>query len=619
MDNKKTVALVGMPNSGKSALFNALTGSHQKVANFPGITVDKKTGTREDFEIIDLPGIYSLDIATLDEKVTRDYLFNKIKDQKINQFILVMDATNLKRSLYLALQLKELKVRFIVALNMCDLAEKRCQKIDITKLSSDLGVTVVETVAVDGKGINDLFSKVKIASELENEDFYVAKDYQSKIKDPIYIKEKFQEIEKILKNITLEKIHSDSFSDKIDNIVLHPIVGPVLLVAVLIFMFQLLFTWAEPMMEGIEFLFEKLSLLTATYVEDEFLKSLITDGIIAGVGSIIVFLPHVTLLFLLILFLEDIGYLGRVAFLLDHMMRRFGLPGKAVVPMLSSHACAVPGIMSARIIENPIERLVAMLVAPVTTCSARLPVYTMLIAAIVPNTKFFGLSLNGLFMTFMYLFGISSAFVISFVFKKAMYNGSPSMLLMELPSYRIPRLKNILRETYYKALIFLQKVGSIIFFLSIIIWALVTFPRAPENATEPAIHYSAAAKIGHFFEPVFRPLGFDWKMTTALVPSFAAREVLVSAMGTVLAVEESDDEEAFSSSLSKIMATQYSIPTLLSLMMWFVFSPQCIATISVLKRETNSLKWPFVFVFYTMGLAYIMAFLTFRVSSLFFN
>lgn len=619
--NEHFIALVGMPNSGKSALFNSITGSHQRVANFPGITVEKKIGKlvkdNNDISVIDLPGVYSLDVTTLDEKVTRDYLFKKITDKNVDSFVVVLDSTNLHKSLYLALQIKELGQKAVVALNMYDLAVKRGQRLDLKKLEEKLAMPIIPTVAVDDEGIEELINQALTLNQGEATT-NIPKDYQSRIKEPSYIKEKFAEIEKILSDITIETIKPDGLTDKIDRILLHPVLGVISLLAILVFMFQLLFSWADPVMGWVEALFELMAVGVENVVPEGFLQSLLIDGVIAGVGGVMVFLPHIVMLFLMILFLEDVGYLGRVAFLMDYLMRRFGLPGRAVVPMLSSHACAIPGIMSARIIDNPKERLITMLVAPVTTCSARLPVYVLLIAAIVPNVSVYGFSLSGLFMAGMYLFGILSAFIIALVCKKVMYKSAPSMLLMELPPYRIPRLKNILIGTYQRAMVFIKKAGTVIFALSVVLWFLVTFPKPPENATEPDIYYSAAAKIGHAFEPIFRPLGFDWKMTTALVPSFAAREVLVSAMGTVMAVEGNEEDEAFNASLTTLMKENYSIPTLLALMIWFVFSPQCVSTIGVLKRETNGWKWPLVFVGYTLALAYLMAFITYTLASFYF-
>lgn len=610
------VGLVGLPNAGKSALFNALTGNRQRIANFPGITVEKRIGKlhseTEDYKIVDLPGVYTLDAHSLDEKVTRDYIFDKVKEEHADVFVLVVDTTNLKKSLYLALQLKDIGQKFVVALNMFDQSTMRGQKINLDKLSEVLGgVEVVPTVAVKGEGVKDIVAALAREAKKESEKVALSPSFQKEIKEPSYIKNKFAEVERILKDVVETKISADSFSDKVDNVVLHPFFGPIILLSILILIFQLLFAWSDPFMGAIEDGFGFLGSLASNNLSDGYLKSLIIDGIIAGVGGIMVFLPHIVFLFIIINFLEDVGYLGRAAFLLDFLMRRLGLPGKAVVPLLSSHACAIPGIMSARIIENPFQRLVTMMISPLATCSARLPVYTLLIGVIIPEEKVFGfLGMQGLTLFGLYLFGMLSAFVVAFIAKKTMAPTAPAYLLMELPPYRIPSAFSILKRALQKGWMFVKKAGSVILILSVIIWALVTFPGAPENADKPEIHYSYAAKVGRTFEPIFRPLGFDWKITTALIPSFAAREVLVAAMGTVYAIDGDDPEdEGFVSSLSNTMANEYSIGTLMALLIWFVFSPQCIATFGVMRKETNGYKMPIIFGAYTLFLAYFFAFL----------
>lgn len=617
------IALVGLPNSGKSSLFNSLTKSKQRVANFPGITVEKRMGEfsfqDEKVDIVDLPGIYTLDVSTLDEKVTRDYIFEKIKDEKADIFTLVVDATNLKKSLYLALQLKEIGQPFVMAMNMMDQAQERGLKLDLEKLSEALGgVKIVPTVAVKNEGTSNLVQTIIEESKKQNHAAIdLPKHFQRQIKESDYIKEKFATIEKILSDVTIEKIQADSFTEKLDSIVLHPLLGPFILLAILVTMFQLLFTWSDPFMGMIEGGFESLAGLIDGLLTDGLFKSLLIDGVIAGVGGILVFLPHIVFLFVIIYFLEDFGYLGRVAFLLDFTMRKLGLPGKAVVPLLSSHACAIPGIMSARIIENHFQRMTTMMVAPLTACSARLPVYTLIIGIIIPNEQVLGfLGLPGLVLFALYTFGIASAFIISFIAKKSMTPTSPSYLLMELPPYRIPKMTTVLKNSLLKGWIFVKKAGTVILVLSVIIWGLVTFPKAPADADKPAIHYSYAASIGKTFEPIFTPLGFDWKITTALIPSFGAREVLVSAMGTVYAVDGDDTEnEGFLKNLSSIMSSQYSLATLLALLVWFIFSPQCISTIAVLKKETNGYKMPLVYVVYSFALAYIFALVTFLIFS----
>jgi ferrous iron transport protein B len=617
------IALIGLPNSGKSALFNSLTKNRQRVANFPGITVEKKYGSvqhkNRDINVVDLPGVYTLDVSTLDEKVTKDYIFNKAKEEAADVFVLVVDATNLKKSIYLAMQLKEVGQKFVMALNMMDLAEKRGQELNLEILSQRLGgVKIIPTVAVEGKGLDELLDAIESELSTPQKELELPKDFQKQIKELTYIKEKLKIVDTLINEITVQKIKHDSFTEKLDSYVLHPILGPVILLATLILIFQVLFAWSDPFMGGIESIFEFLASTITEVLPKGLLQSLIVDGIIAGVGGILVFLPHIVFLFIIIYFLEDFGYLGRAAFLLDFMMRKLGLPGKAVVPLLSSHACAIPGIMSARIIENPAERLITMMVSPLTACSARLPVYTLLIAVIVPsNVKLFGfLGLPGLVLFGLYMFGILSAFLVAFIAKKTYAPQSASYLLMELPPYRMPKILNVVRGALQKGWIFVKKAGTVILVLSIIIWGLVTFPGPPEKAEMPAIHYSYAAMVGKTFEPIFRPLGFDWKITTALIPSFGAREVLVAAMGTVYAVEGEDTEdESFIGKLSEILAKNYSLATLMSLLIWFVFSPQCIATFGVMKKETNGYKMPIIFGAYTLAMAYGFSYITFLIFS----
>ena len=618
------VALLGLPNSGKSTLFNTLTQSRQRVANFPGITVERKVGTtiynNEVLSIVDLPGVYTLDVSTLDEKITRDYVFNKVEDDKADTFVLVVDATNLKKSIYLAMQLNEIGQHYVVALNMMDIAKKRGQEIDLNLLSQHLdGASVIPVIATEGVGVDQLLQAIQEEQNKEKTEINLPKDFQKQIKDPNYIKDKFQKVEDIIKDVTIKEIELDTLTEKVDQYVLHPFLGPLILILTLLFIFQLLFAWSDPFMGLIEGGFGYLAELVQMITPEGLVQSLIVDGIIGGVGGIMVFLPHIVFLFIIIYFLEDLGYLGRAAFMLDFFMRKLGLPGKAVVPLLSSHACAIPGIMSARIIESHSQRLLTMMISPLATCSARLPVYTLLIGVIVPaNVKLFGfLGLPGLVLFGLYMFGIVSAFLVAFFSRKAFMPKSPSYLLMELPPYRVPKITNVFRGAFQKGWIFVKKAGSVIFILSIIIWGLVTFPGAPENADKPAIEYSYAAKVGKTFQPVFAPLGFDWKITTALIPSFAAREVLVSAMGTVYSVEGSEDaeDESFIQNISNVMSGQYSLATLMALLIWFVFSPQCIATFGVLKKETGGYKMPLVFGAYTLILAYVSSFITFIIFS----
>lgn len=614
------VALVGLPNSGKSALFNALTGSKQRVANFPGITVDRKTGSRKtknnELKIVDLPGIYTLDANSLDERVTRDYILNNKKDQGTIAFILVVDATNIKKSLFLIEQMREIGLHFVVALNMIDLSEQRGQKIDLETLSNHLGgVAIIPTVAVEDEGLDQLDEALDQIVTKPKTTLNISQTFLQDIKKPEYVKDKLDQVNFILNKIIKSKIEKDTFTEKMDSIVLHPVLGLLTMMVIFIGLFQVLFVGADPFIGWIEALFELLAQGINTILPDGYLKSLLIDGVIAGVGGVVVFLPHIVFLFIIIHFLEDFGYLGRAAFLLDFIMRKLGLPGKAVVPLLSSHACAIPGIMATRIIEDRKQRLITTLISPLMACSARLPVYTLLIAAIIPNKTVMGfLGLPGLVMFSLYAFAIIVSFIVAFISRKMITGASASYLMMELPPYRMPRLINVLRGSWQKGALFLKKAGTVIFTLSILIWGLVTFPGAPENADQPAINYSAAARIGKAFEPVFKPLGFDWKMTTALIPSFAAREILVSAMGTVMAVDE-EDEDKLIEDLSVLMKNEYSVASLLALLVWFIFSPQCIATFGVMKKETGGYKIPIIFGAYTLSLAYFFSFVTYITAS----
>lgn len=610
------VALVGMPNVGKTALFNKLTGSFQRVANFPGVTVEKKTGWviedgKKILEIIDLPGIYSLDATTLDEKVTKDFLLKKETEKSASLFVLVLDATNLDKSLYLALQLKQLGYPLLIALNLMDEAKKRGFTLDLEKLANLLNAEVIPTSAATGEGIKELTDSIKKRTlspliyniELPNE-------MQKTFRSPEYVNRTFKKIDEILREVTLSPLRPDTFSQKIDHFILHPFWGIIILFTILIIMFQTLFSWSSPLSDLIEFIFSYSGELISQYISHPLLKSFLVDGVINGVGGVLVFLPQIVILFLFTQFLEDLGYLGRAAFIMDSFMRKMGLPGKAVIPLLSSHACAIPGIMSTRVIENYRERLITMLVIPLTTCSARLPVYAVLIGAIIPNSSVLGLEflrLPGLVLFGLYGLGFFSAMIMSLILKKSLPYSSPSMLLMELPPYRVPKLKNLLLVMRNKGQIFLKKAGGIILIISIIIWVLVTFPQ--KNG-ESHIESSYAASIGRTFEPIFKPLGFDWRITTALIPSIGAREVVVSALSLVLSAEEQN--------MSTALVEQFGLGTLVALLIWFVFAPQCISTFAVMKRETNGYLWPSIMVSYTMILAYVFAYIAKNLVTLWF-
>lgn len=607
------VALIGMPNVGKTALFNKLTGSFQRVANFPGVTVEKKTGWvvedgKQVLEVLDLPGIYSLDATTLDEKVTKDFLLQKEKEKSADLFVLVLDATNLDKSLYLAYQLRDLGYPLLICLNLMDEAEKRGQKLDLDKMKRELRAEILPTSASTGKGVKDLVHAIKNHENETIPEIKLPENHQKLFRSPSYVNGIFKNIDRLIKEATLSPLAADSFSESIDHWVLHPVWGLIILSALLIFVFQVLFSWSAPIQDLIELFFSFLGEKASILIDHKLLKSLVVDGMINGVGGVLVFLPQIVLLFLFIQFLEDLGYLGRAAFMMDSFMRKIGLPGKAVIPLLSSHACAIPGILSTRVIDNHRERLITMLVIPLTTCSARLPVYAILIAALIPDTAVAGLPwlrMPGLVLFGLYMMGFVSAIIVSLIFKKTLPYSSPSMLLMELPPYRIPKLQNLLLVMMNKAKIFLSKAGGIILIVSIVIWFLVTFPQ---RNGETVLEESYAAHIGRFFEPVFRPLGFDWRMTTALIPSIAAREVVVSAMSLVLSVKEGS--EGFEDELAATLVREFGIGSLLALLIWFVYAPQCVSTFAVMKRETNGYKWPVFMVTYTLSLAYLFAWLT---------
>ncbi|HXH29743.1 MAG TPA: ferrous iron transporter B [Bacteriovoracaceae bacterium] len=606
------IALVGMPNVGKTALFNDLTGSFQRVANFPGITVEKKTGwIQQDkeriIEVIDLPGIYSMDATTLDEKVTKDFLLQKEAAKSADLFVLVLDATNLEKSLFLAFQLQELGYPLIIALNLMDEAVKRSLKLDFELFAKKLGAVIVPTSASTGEGVPQLVAVVKEQlAKKQSHQITVPENAQKVFRSPAYVNRIFKKIDQLLSEVTVTPIKADKFSERVDLLVLHPVWGIVTLFGLLLLIFQTLFTWAGPLQDGIEGLFGMMGEYASLYIPNKLFKSFIVDGIISGVGGVLVFLPQIVLLFLFIQFLEDLGYLGRAAFLMDSVMRKFGLPGKSVIPLLSSHACAIPGILSSRVIDNYRERLMTMMVIPLTTCSARLPVYAVLIGALIPNVAVLGmpwLRLPGLVLFSLYLLGFFSALIVALVFKKTLPHSSPSMLLMELPPYRIPKVKNLVLVMKNKAMIFLKKAGGIILIVSMVIWVLVTFPQ--HNGVSQ-IENSYAATIGRAFEPLFRPLGFDWRITTALIPSIGAREVVVSALSLVLAMENGD-KAVLEENMSQALVAQFGLGTLVALLIWFVFAPQCISTFAVLKRETNGIKWPIVMGAYTLSLAYFFA------------
>jgi ferrous iron transport protein B len=608
------VALVGNPNSGKTALFNALTGAHQKVANYAGVTVERKEGLIRSADgramsVLDLPGTYSLRARSPDEEVTRDAVLGRLAGEKTPDVIVaVADATNLRLVLRLVLELKAVGRPMVLALNMYDIAQRQGLRIDLERLSSELGLPVMPTTATRKRGIDDLIAAVEAmvdARPQSAESVWTPPDATA-------LRSAAREAERIMKACVQPPERPDTLTGRIDSVLLHPIGGLLILTAIMFVMFQAVFSWATPFADGIEALLAGVGLAVAAVMPDGIWQSLIVDGLIAGVGSVLVFLPQILILFFFIILLEDFGYMARAAFLLDRIMGVAGLHGRAFVPLLSSVACAIPGVMAARVIDSKRDRLTTIMVAPLMTCSARIPVYTLIIGAFIPNERVWGVAnLQGLVMFGLYAAGIVSALTVSFVIRKVFWRGAVEPFMMELPAYKTPDPKSVAFNLWLRARIFLERAGRIILPLMIIVWALATFPYPPEGATQPAIDYSFAGMIGHALEPIFAPIGFNWQMVIALIPGMAAREVAVAALGTVYAVA---DAESATSLLGATLAAQWSLATGLAFLAWYVFAPQCVATLGVVKRELNSWKWMWVMVIYMFGLAYLAAFVVYRIA-----
>ncbi|MBU4434783.1 MAG: ferrous iron transport protein B, partial [Alphaproteobacteria bacterium] len=609
-----SVALVGNPNSGKTALFNALTGSRQKVANYAGVTVERKEGVLRTpsggtLRVVDLPGTYSLRARSPDEAVTRDAILGRLAgDVAPDVLICVADATNLRLVLRLALELKQVGRPFVLALNMFDIAQRQGLRIDVERLAAELGAPIVATVATRKRGLEDLIAQVEALS-LSHAD---ARANTWREPDAGEIRAAHAEAQRIFRACVKPPERPDTVTGKIDDVLLNPAAGLVILATLLFVMFQAVFTWATPAMDLIDAGFSALSAFTAAHLPPGLLTSLISDGLIAGVGSVLVFLPQILILFFFILLLEDSGYMARAAFLMDKIMGGAGLHGRAFIPLLSSFACAIPGIMSTRVIDNKHDRLTTILVAPLMTCSARIPVYTLIIAAFIPQKTVWGvLSLQGLVMFGLYAGGIASALMVSFVIRRVFWRGTVEPFMMELPTYRWPEPRNVLMNLWTRARIFMSRAGRIILPLMVLVWVLSTFPYPPQGATGPAIDYSFAGRIGHVIAPVMAPIGFNWQMTVALIPGFAAREVAVAALGTVYAVGNTDASPA---ALGSVLAKQWSLASALSFLVWYIFAPQCAATLGVVKRETNSWTWPTVMFVYMTSLAYIASFATYHIA-----
>ncbi|HEU4845254.1 MAG TPA: ferrous iron transporter B [Burkholderiaceae bacterium] len=610
------VALLGNPNCGKTALFNRLTGARQKVANYAGVTIERKEGMftspeGRPFRVLDLPGAYSLSAHTPDEAITRDVVAGLRKgEQSPDVVVCVVDATNLRLNLRLVLEIKRLGLPMVLALNMVDVAAKRGIVIDADRLAEELGMTVVETVAVQGGGEKSLLRALDAMWPLRT----VAAKPLSAI-DEVSVEDTQREVRRILAAVSNDFHDTGNLTEKIDDVVLHPVMGPVILAVLMFLVFQAVFSWANVPMDMIKAGVDGVGQYLTAHMGDGLLRSLLVEGILGGAGSVLVFLPQILILFFFILVLEDCGYLPRAAFLLDRLMGGVGLSGRAFIPLLSSFACAIPGIMAARTIQNPRDRLVTIMIAPLMTCSARLPVYALIIAAFIPDREVGGvMSLQGLVLFGLYVAGIVSAMAVAYFMKRTFGANHQQPLMLELPAYHWPHLRNLALGLWERARIFLTRVGTIILTLMILLWFLSTFPGAPPGATHPAIYYSMAGMLGRGLEVVFAPIGFNWQICIALVPGLAAREVAVGALGTVYALSQTG--EALASSLTPIIAASWALPTALSLLAWYVFAPQCMSTLSVVRRETGTWRYPALMAGYMFALAYTASFLTYRIALL---
>jgi len=617
-----SLSLIGVPNCGKTALFNRLTGSRQKVANYPGVTVERKEGrlvgprTGRTFRVVDLPGAYSLQPATLDEAIARDVVLGRHANEPAPDLLVcVVDATNLRLNLRLVLELKRLGRPMIVALNMSDVAEQRGYQLDRAALERALGVPVIPTVGVRAGGERALVEAIDACGlaaatlapsgrPLEAPPPPTAADIEATQR----------EVRRVLNDSGYRVPARLAALERLDALVLHPLAGPLLLATVLFLMFQAVFSWAKMPQSLINLGVQSLSGWLGSVLPAGPLRGLLLDGVVAGAGSVLVFLPQILILFLFIITLEDSGYLPRAAFMLDRLMGRVGLSGRAFIPLLSSFACAIPGIMAARTIPSSRDRLATIMIAPLMTCSARLPVYALLIGAFIPQRTVGAVfNLRGLVLFALYLAGVVSALLVAFVLKRTVMRAEHRPLLLELPEYRLPHLSNLALGLWERTRIFLTRVGTIILALMVVLWFLASFPAPPAGATGPAIQYSIAGFLGRGLEYVFAPVGFNWQISIALVPGLAAREVAVSALGTVYAMSGSTD---VAGALTPVIARGWSLATGLALLAWYVFAPQCLSTLAVVRRETNSWRYPLYMAAYLFALAYLGAFVTYRVALL---
>ncbi|WP_019052248.1 ferrous iron transporter B [Sphingobium xenophagum] len=605
------VALVGNPNAGKSALFNALTGARQKLGNYPGVTVERKAGRLaladgRPVELVDLPGTYSLNAASPDEQVTRDVVMGRqAGERQPDALVIVVDASNLDNHLRFALELIALGLPTIVALNMVDLATRDGLELDAAVLSRELGVPVIATVAVRKRGLDHLREELggllgSVAPEakapLPERDFDAVRD----------------EARRIARAAIVRETPSRRLTAAVDRVALHPLFGLLLLLGLLFVMFQAVYAWSEAPIAMIEGLAEAAANSVRDALPDGMLRSFLVDGVINGVGSVVVFLPQILILFFFILMLEATGYMVRAAFLMDGLMARVGLSGRAFIPLLSSFACAIPGIMATRTIADPKDRLTTILIAPLMTCSARLPVYAVIIGAFIPARDVLpGVGLQGFVLFCLYISGIIGAMLVALILRMTVTKGASGGFLMEMPKYQWPRPQDIVLGLWQRAVIFLKRAGTIIFTSTVILWLLLSYPKPPEGSAVSQVDYSIAGRIAGGLNVILEPIGFNRDISLALIPAMAAREVAVSALATVYSIDAGDDEALLERSLGDRLKDQWPLPTALAFLAWFIFAPQCISTIAVTRRETNGWKWPLFMVGYLFVLAYVAAGLTY--------
>ncbi|WP_145199066.1 ferrous iron transporter B [Sphingobium sp. B2] len=605
------VALVGNPNAGKSALFNALTGARQKLGNYPGVTVERKAGRLaladgRPVELVDLPGTYSLNAASPDEQVTRDVVMGRqAGERQPDALVIVVDASNLDNHLRFALELIALGLPTIVALNMVDLATRDGLELDAAVLSRELGVPVIATVAVRKRGLDHLREELagllgSVAPEakapLPERDFDAVRD----------------EARRIARAAIVRETPSRRLTAAVDRVALHPVFGLLLLLGLLFVMFQAVYAWSEAPIAMIEGLAEAAANSVRDALPDGMLRSFLVDGVINGVGSVVVFLPQILILFFFILMLEATGYMVRAAFLMDGLMARVGLSGRAFIPLLSSFACAIPGIMATRTIADPKDRLTTILIAPLMTCSARLPVYAVIIGAFIPARDILpGVGLQGFVLFCLYISGIIGAMLVALILRMTVTKGASGGFLMEMPKYQWPRPQDIVLGLWQRAVIFLKRAGTIIFTSTVILWLLLSYPKPPEGSAVSQVDYSIAGRIAGGLNVILEPIGFNRDISLALIPAMAAREVAVSALATVYSIDAGDDEALLERSLGDRLKDQWPLPTALAFLAWFIFAPQCISTIAVTRRETNGWKWPLFMVGYLFVLAYVAAGLTY--------